>query len=114
MKTAKEFIEKLKNDEAFAKQVSEGINGKKAAGAKDYTEALLPVAAELGYEITVEQVEAMMAKQSEAVSEEELGKAAGGTSCTALAIVLGVCGGVSAGAIAYTIADENLSGSGSC
>ena len=81
MKTAKEFIEKLKNDEAFSKQVNDGIQAKKAAGAKDYTEALLPVAAELGYEITQEQVEAFNAKRSEAISEEELGKAAGGTAC---------------------------------
>ncbi len=62
MKTAKEFIERLQNDEAFAKQVSDGIQAKKDARAKDYTEALLPVAAELGYEIAKEQVEALMAK----------------------------------------------------
>ena len=87
MKTAKEFLEKLKNDEAFAKQVNEGIQAKKAAGAKDYTEALIPVAAELGYEITAEQVEAFSAKQSETISEEELGKAAGGTSCQQLTTI---------------------------
>ena len=89
MKTAKEFIEKLQNDEAFAKQVNEGIEAKKAAGAQDYSEALIPVAAELGYEITEEQVEEMMAKQSEVISEEELGKTAGGTSC--VPIVLATC-----------------------
>ena len=81
MKTAKEFMQKLNSDEAFAKQVNDAIQAKKDAGAKDYTEALLPVAAELGYEVTAEQVEAMRAKQSEVISEEELGKAAGGTSC---------------------------------
>ena len=81
MKTAKEFIERLQSDEAFAKAVSDGIQAKKDAGAKGYIEALLPVAAELGYEITAEQVEALRAKQSETISEEELGKAAGGTAC---------------------------------
>ena len=81
MKTAKEFVEKLGSDEAFAKQVNDAIQAKKDAGAKDYTEALLPVAAELGYEITKEQVEALRARQSEEIGEEELGKAAGGTSC---------------------------------
>ena len=92
MKTAKEFIEKMQNDEAFAKLVNEGIEAKKTAGAKDYTEALLPVAAELGYEITEEQVEEMLAKQSEVISEEELGKTAGGTSCAGImdAIVEGI------------------------
>ena len=81
MKTAKEFIEKLQSDEAFAKQVNDGIQKKKDAGAQDYAEALIPVAAELGYEITQEQVEAFNAKRSEAIGEEELGKAAGGTAC---------------------------------
>ena len=81
MKTAKEFLERIANDEAFAKAVSDGIQAKKDSGAKDYTEALLPVAAELGYEITEEQVESMLEKQSEAISEEELGRTAGGTSC---------------------------------
>ena len=84
MKTAKEFMQKLTSDEAFAKQVNDAIQAKKDAGAKDYTEALLPVAAELGYEVTVEQVEALRAKWSEVISEEELGKVAGGTSCTTL------------------------------
>ena len=83
MKTAKEFVEKIANDEAFAKAVNEAIQAKKNAGAKDYTEALIPVAASLGYEITTEQVEEFLAKQSEVISEEELGKAAGGTSCFA-------------------------------
>ena len=82
MKTAKEFTERLNSDEAFAKQVSEKVKAKKDAGAKDYTEALIPVAAELGYEITKEQVEAFLTKQSEAISEEELGKTAGGTCCS--------------------------------
>ena len=38
MKTAKEFVEKLQNDEAFAKQVNDAIQAKKDAGAKDYPE----------------------------------------------------------------------------
>ena len=84
MKTAKEFLERLYEDEAFAKEVSDGIQAKKDAGARDYTEALLPVAAELGYEVTAEQVEALRKQQSEVISEEELGKAAGGTSCMTL------------------------------
>ena len=88
MKTAKEFIERLQSDEAFAKAVSDGIQAKKDAGARDYTEALLPVAAELGYEITAEQVEALCERQSEVISEEELGKAAGGTGCLVAALIL--------------------------
>lgn len=81
MKTAKEFIEKLRTDEAFAKQMNEGVQKKKDAGAPDYVDAILAVAAELGYEVTREQVEGLRAKQEESISEEELGKAAGGTYC---------------------------------
>ena len=81
MKTAKEFVEKLK-DEAFARDINEKVQAKKDANAPDYADAIVTVAAELGYEVTKEQVEALRAKQSEAISEEELGKAAGGTSCT--------------------------------
>ena len=100
MKTAKEFIEKISSDEAFAKAVNEAIQAKKNAGAKDYTEALLPVAASLGYEITAEQVEEFLARQSEVISEEELGKAAGGTSCASLAaffLGVGALGGAAYG-----------------
>ena len=43
--------------------------------------ALAETEMELGLSITQEQVEAFNAKRSEAISEEELGKAAGGTSC---------------------------------
>ena len=97
MKTAKEFIQKLNSDEAFARQVNEAIQAKRDAGAKDYTEALIPVAAELGYEIKPEQVEALRAKQAETLSEEELGKAAGGTSCLGVALWATAAAAVSAG-----------------
>ncbi len=81
MKTAHEFLEKVSNDEAFAKQVAEGIRAKKEAGAKDYIEALIPVAAELGYEISEEQVQGLISKQTTEISAEELGMVSGGTSC---------------------------------
>ena len=81
MKTAKEFYEKLTQDEAFARDVNEKIQAKKDASAPDYAEATVAVAAELGYEVTAEQVRKLRAKQSEEIGEEELGKAAGGTSC---------------------------------
>ena len=104
MKTAKEFIERIQTDEAFAKEVNEKIQAKKDAGAKDYTEALLPVAAGLGYEVTKEQVEALRVKQSEVLTEEELGKAAGGTSCWAVvASVFSVSATGSATAVATAL-----------
>ena len=97
MKTAKEFVERLQKDEAFSREVNKKIQAKKDAGAKDYTEALL-VAAGLGYEVTKEQVDALIATQSEEVSEEELGKTAGGTSCIfAIASVTLVLGSAATG-----------------
>ena len=81
MKTAKEFVERLQNDEAFAKDVIDAIQAKKNAGASDYAGMAVAVAAELGYEVTAEQVRRLRAAQTEEIGEEELGKAAGGTSC---------------------------------
>lgn len=109
MKTAQEFLEKIKNDEAFAKQVAQGIQVKKDAGAKDYIEALIPTAAELGYEITGEQVEGMLAKQTEEISVEELGKTAGGTSCwpaLTFSLVMGGATMMASGA-GMTVAEHN-------
>ena len=114
MKTAKEFVERLQNDEAFVKAVNDGIEARKNAGAKDYTEALIPVAAELGYEITVEQVEALRKKQSEVISEEELGKVAGGTSCLTAAVVLGTLAAYTSATYGITKGVEELVSSSSC
>ena len=82
MKTAKEFVEKLTKDEAFAREVSEKVQAKKDANAPDSADATVAVAAELGYEVTAEQVRKLRAAQNEEIGEEELGKAAGGTSCS--------------------------------
>ena len=110
MKTAKEFLERIANDEAFAKAVSDGIQAKKDAGAKDYTEALLPVAAELGYEISEEQVESMLGQQSELISEEELGRTAGGTSCVAWMVgAVTVTVGVGVGGCVATYVNDSSS-----
>ena len=87
MKTAKEFFEQLKTDEAFAKEVTEAVTAKREAGAKNYYETFIPVAAEYGYEISKEELDEVYEKQVSELSEEELGKVAGGTSClTVLAV----------------------------
>ena len=50
MKTFKEFIEDLSKDETFAKEINEAVQAKRESGATSYQEAVVPVAAEYGYD----------------------------------------------------------------
>ena len=86
MKTAKEYIERLESDKDFAAQVKEKLKAAKDAGAEDMFAAVSAAAKELGYEISPEQIKEISA-QSEDISEEELGKVAGGTSPIILTII---------------------------
>ena len=52
MKTFKEFIEDLSKDETFAKEINEAVQAKRESGATSYQEAVVPVAAEYGYEFS--------------------------------------------------------------
>ena len=92
MKTSKEFFERLKADEAFAKEVGEKIAAKREAGATSYYETIIPVAAELGYEVKEEELDAISEAQSSELSEEELGKVSGGGSCLVLVTIATVLG----------------------
>ena len=78
MKTSKELIERLQADEAFAKEVEAAVKAKIEAGAKDRFDAFVSAAADFGYEVPREELEAIAAN-SEQLSEEELGKLSGGT-----------------------------------
>lgn len=81
MSKAKEFFEKLSADEAFAQEVDAELKAAREAGASSYKETIIPVAAKHGYEISEDELEAMIEAQEGALSEEDLGKVAGGTSC---------------------------------
>ena len=81
MKSSKELFERLSKDEAFAKEFATAITAKREAGAANYFETVIPAAADFGYEISEEEVQAIADAQKEELSEEELGKVAGGTSC---------------------------------
>ena len=83
MKTAKEYIERMQSDKAFFAQMGEKVKAAKDAGAEDLFAAASAAAKELGYEISPEQVKEITG-QSEDISEEDLGKVAGGTSCLGL------------------------------
>lgn len=88
MRSSKEFFERLTTDEVFARAVGDAISLRREQGAANYHETIIPVAAEYGYEVTSEELDAINARQMEDLSEEELGKVAGGTSClTYLAVI---------------------------
>ena len=81
MKTAKEYIERVQSDKDFVAQMMEKVKAAKDAGAEDLFAAISAAAKELGYEVSPEQVKEI-SDQSEDVSEEELGKVAGGAVCS--------------------------------
>jgi len=107
MKTSKEFFERLQNDESFAKEVAEAVQAKRNAGAADYYETFIPVAADHGYEISNEDLDAIFKDRNTELSEEELGKVAGGTSCTVISsIILSISGTLASATVTYVITKE--------
>ena len=89
MKTSKEFFEKLQNDEAFEQEIGTKVKEKFDAGEKDYKGIMISIASEYGYELTGEELDEMNEKLSAELSEEELGKVAGGSTplCAGMSIV---------------------------
>lgn len=90
MKTSKEFIERLNSDKAFNEELNEKLKAKRESGATSVYETLIPAASELGYTITEEEVDAMKAQAESELSEEELGKVAGGGSCFVVPFIITV------------------------
>lgn len=89
MKTSKEFWDRMANDEVFAKTVREEVAARREAGADNYYDTLIPVAADQGYELTKEELDEIMKTCTSELSEEELGKVSGGTSCPVLWTMIG-------------------------
>ena len=81
MKSFKELIEKMNDDQDFVAKFNE-IAGTKAKDQENLDAyALLSLAAaDLGYEVSREEWEELKASQSEVLTEEELGKVSGGIS----------------------------------
>ena len=108
MKTAKEYIERMRSDKEFAAQMSEKVKALQEAGEKDVFGAVSKAAKELGYEISPEQVKEIN-KPNEDISEEELGKLAGGTSCipftVSVTVLASVASGIGASAIVTALED---------
>ena len=80
MKPSKEFFEWLHDDEAFAKIIAEKAKEKIDGREKDYKAILIPLAAEYGYDVTGGELDKLAEKASDDISDEELGKIAGGTT----------------------------------
>ena len=87
MKTAKEYIERMQTDKEFGAQMQQKILAAKQAGAEDLFAAASAAAKELGYDISPEQIREF-SDQGEDISDEELGKLAGGSSCTSWSLLL--------------------------
>ena len=94
MNTSKEFFERLQNDEAFAKEIGEKAKEKIDAGEKDYKALWIPLAAEYGYELTEEELDERFEAASAELSDEELGKVAGGTTPWVVFVSSAVLSGV--------------------
>ena len=98
MKTSKEFIERLQSDEAFAGEIAQAIKAGTEKDA-DYKSVLIAVAQEHGYKLSKEELDEMEARYEE-LSDEELGKVAGGTSPVLFSALLT---GVASGAFSYYV-----------
>ena len=79
MKNAKEFFDKIANDEAFAREIGQKVKTQIDAGETDYKKIWIPIAAEYGYEISPDELDEMIEDAKTELSDEELTKVAGGT-----------------------------------
>lgn len=103
MKSAKELIARLQSDEAFSKEYTEAVKAKQESGIKDVYEIIIPVAAQFGYDVTKKDIDEIQASANDELSEEELGKVAGGT-CLFAAVTVGAV--LLATGVAATIKEE--------
>ena len=109
MKKATDLFKRLKTDEAFAKDFTEALKVRREEGAKSYYETVIPSAEKFGYSISKEELDEYIALQDTELSEEELGKVAGGTSCGIIGVTVLVTlatGGTIAATIQKALSDD--------
>ena len=87
MKTSQEFFDRIGSDREFAETVAKALQAKREAGAGNFYETYIPVAEENGYSLTREDLDDPLRASAGELSEEELGKIAGGTSCYGFTVV---------------------------
>ena len=108
MKTSKEFFERLQTDEAFAKEINETVKEKLDEGLTDYKEMWIPLAEKYGYELTAEELDEMYKKISAEMSDEELGKVAGGTTPVCISATLASVASLVLATIGISIGTQEL------
>ena len=108
IKTSKEFFERLEKDEEFAKEVDEALKSKRESGAKNYYETFIPVAEEKGYKVTAEDIDAVVEQASQELTEEELGKVAGGTSCLPATVCASFLVGTVVTVVSFSVATKTV------
>ena len=105
MKTAEELFERLKTDEVFAKEFGEALTAKREAGAKNYYETIIPAGEERGYAVTKEDIDAFIKSQDTDLSEDELGRVAGG-SCALFTLIAGTVMVTGCAALTYVMSKK--------
>ena len=79
MKTLKDLVEAM-GDENFLNEFSEDVRKLSEEKKIESKDAFIAVAKEKGYEISSEEMEELANQNAELMSDEELGKVAGGSS----------------------------------
>ena len=103
MKTLKDLIASL-NDESFLNEFSEDVRKLLEEKKMEPKDAFIAVAKEKGYEVRSEEIDELLEQNAELMSDEELGKVAGGATPTILGVsfVVLFIGG-SAGSASYMV-----------
>ena len=116
MLTFQDLLKRLKDDQEFTKKFNEAVTARREAGAESYYETIIPVAAELGYDVKPEELDSINDQVKNELSEEELGKVAGGTSCltmiASLTAATTVCVTVASVIDTIVISIEEITGQG--
>ena len=106
MKNTKDFFERLQSDEAFAKEIAEKVKEKTDAGEQDYKKVWIPIAAEYDYELSDKELDSMYEKAAGELSDEELGKIAGGTTPTIVVAITVYSVATATSCLTYYLTDD--------
>lgn len=104
--TANEFFNRLQTDAPFASEIREKAAARHAEGTDNIYDSLIHVAAEYGYELTNDDIDKKIESASEEISEEDLGKVAGGTMCVVISLAMTLFS-AAVGITIYTTIDDN-------
>ena len=70
MKTAADFFDRIKNDEAFANEFNSKLTVRRKGGANNYYDTVIPAAEEYGYAVTEEDIDELLNFQEDELSED--------------------------------------------